>query len=89
MTRYFAPSQVTVPVILVVVFLAFATASSSAQTLCSSGVCVLTWQNDAYRTGDNLSESTITSSSITTDDFGQLCAANLDGQVAGPPLRFL
>jgi hypothetical protein len=47
---------------------------------------VLTWQNDTYRTGDNLSESTITPSSIRTDNFGQLCAANLDGQVFAQPL---
>jgi hypothetical protein len=79
--------QFFVPAVLVVVLLAFWTAPSSAQTpLCSTGVCVLTWQNDTDRTGDNLSESTITPSSIRTDNFGQLCAANLDGQVFSQPL---
>jgi hypothetical protein len=58
-----------VRVIVVALFLAFATVPSSAQTPCSTGVCVLTWHNDTYRTGDNLSESTITPSSITTDNF--------------------
>ncbi len=77
---------VFVRVIAVAVFLALASAPSSTQTPCSSGICVLTWQNDTYRTGDNLSETTITPSSITTDNFGKLCSANLDGQVFAQPL---
>jgi hypothetical protein len=51
--------------VIVVVFLAVATAPSSGQTLCSTGVCVTTWQNDTYRTGDNLNESTVTYNTIT------------------------
>ncbi len=61
--------------------------SSSAQTLCATGtVCVTTWQNDNYRTGQNLSESTITYQTIATNDFGQLCSVPLDGQVYAQPL---
>jgi len=79
--------------------LAFAVGAgrSEAQTqnLCNSGVCVLTWQQDtgtdigqgySYRTGQNLSELSITASSITSDNFGQLCSAALDGQVYAQPL---
>jgi hypothetical protein len=47
---------------------------------------VTTWHNDTYRTGDNLSESKITASSIQSDNFGQLCSAQLDGQVYAQPL---
>jgi hypothetical protein len=75
-----------VPAALAVVLVAVATAPSSAQNPCSSGVCVTTWHNDTYHTGDNLSESSITPSSITTDNFGQLCSASLDGQVYAQPL---
>jgi hypothetical protein len=60
--------------------------TAEAQGLGTGGVNVLTWHNDAYRTGDNLGENTITPSSIQTDNFGQLCAANLDGQVYAQPL---
>lgn len=66
------------------------------QNLCqTSHVCVTTWQQDtgtgistgySYRTGQNLSESVITSSNITTDSFGQLCSQALDGQVYAQPL---
>src|SRR5579872_2514077 len=60
-----------------------------------SSVCVLTWQQDTstdigtgyvYRTGQNLSESVITASSISTDSFGQLCSLTLDGHVYAQPL---
>jgi len=97
MRKYFGPLQFFIPAVLVVVFLAFATAPSGAQTLCPTGtgtICVLTWQQDtpsictgcAYRTGQNLSESAITYSSITTDRFGRLCSVQLDGQVYAQPL---
>jgi hypothetical protein len=44
------------PGVLLIVFLVFAAVQSGGQNLCSTGVCVTTWQNDTYRTGDNLSE---------------------------------
>ena len=68
---------------------------SSAQSLCESGTtCVLTWQQDtpsictgcAYRTGQNLTETKVTYQNITSDNFGQLCYAVLDGQVYAQPL---
>ena len=67
----------------------------TAQTLCATGtVCVKGWQQDtpslcagcAYRTGANLTETTITNSSIQNGTFGQLCSAQLDGQVYAQPL---
>ena len=75
----------------------FCKTPASAQTLCGStyGLCVTTWQQDApgevcsgcaYRTGENLSETTITPSSIQTDNFKQLCSQGLDGQVYAQPL---
>ena len=87
MRKCFGPSRFFVPAVLAVVFFAAASARSSNPTLCPTGtVCVTTWQNDTYRTGDNLSESAITPSSIQTDNFGQRCAAQLDGQVYAQPL---
>ena len=85
------------------VLLCLLTGLAAAQ-LCPSGannLCVTTWQQDsgtdigsgyAYRTGENLLESTITYSSIQTDNFGQLCSSDsantspLDGQIYSQPL---
>lgn len=72
----------------------FATAQSQ---ICNQGVCVKTWQQDtgtttppgfSYRTGENLRESIITPASFHQQDFdfGQLCSAQLDGQIYGQPL---
>jgi hypothetical protein len=47
---------------------------------------VLTWQNDNYRTGDNLNETVLTYNSINKNTFGQLCSTKLDGQVYSQPL---
>lgn len=83
---------------IVVLLFALSTArsSSATQSLCQSGhVCVTTWQQDtgtsigsgfSYRTGQNLSESSITYNSITDDNFGQKCSAALDGQIYAQPL---
>jgi hypothetical protein len=81
MRKQFGSSKLCFQAVLVAVCLAFTTVPSGAQNPCSTDVCVLTWQNDTYRTGDNLSESSITSSSIKTNNFGQLCSVGLDGQV--------
>lgn len=80
------------PATLVVVL----TTSVAAQDLGSTGVSVLTWQQDAkalslcsgcvYRTGTNLAESGITYSNISKSSFGQICYYPLDGQVYGQPL---
>jgi hypothetical protein len=80
-------SRSFVPVVMAVAFFSAAARGSSDPTLCPAGtVCVTTWHNDTYRTGDNLSEGTITASSIQNDNFGQLCLAQLDGQVYAQPL---
>jgi hypothetical protein len=47
---------------------------------------ILTWQIDVGRTGQNLSETTLTTSSVQTGNFGQLCNVALDGQVYAQPL---
>jgi hypothetical protein len=80
------PLQFYAPVIGVVMFLTFATPSSAQLCGSGTGVCVLTWQNDAYRTGDNLQETTLTYNSLNKNTFGQLCSLQLDGQVYGQPL---
>jgi hypothetical protein len=51
-------------------------------------VNVLTWGYDAYKTEQNLDESVLTSSSISSSgqNFGQLCNIQLDGQVYAQPL---
>ncbi|HWY57824.1 MAG TPA: hypothetical protein VNZ03_25405 [Terriglobales bacterium] len=84
--KRFAKPRFCIPAALVVILLACASAPLGAQTLCSSGVCVLTWQNDTYRTGDNLQESVLNHGTIAKKIFGQRCSAQLDGQVYGQPL---
>ena len=49
---------------------------ASIAQLGGGGVDVLTWHNDNYRTGDNLSESVLTAGAITANYFGKLCTAN-------------
>jgi hypothetical protein len=90
--------QVCALAVLSILFFAVATVPMGAavQNLCQTGhVCVTTWQQDtgtdissgySYRTGQNLSESTIRYDSIKTDNFGQLCSVALDGQVYAQPL---
>ena len=75
--------------VLPVLLLAMAAVPSSAQNLCASSTgtaCVLTWQNDNLRTGQNLNETSITYQTIATDGFGQRCSVALDGQVYAQPL---
>jgi hypothetical protein len=61
------------------------TAFSVAQDPGSTGVSVTTWQNDTHRTGRNLNEGVLVSP-LTGINFGQLCNAQLDGQVYAQPL---
>jgi hypothetical protein len=84
--KRFGPLQFCIPSALAVILFAHASTPLSAQTLCNTGVCVFTWQNDTYRTGDNLKESTLTPNTIAKKIFGQRCSAQLDGQVYGQPL---
>jgi PQQ-like domain len=49
-------------------------------------VNVFTWQNDTFRTGQNLNETVLTPTAIKNSNFGQLCSVQLDGQVYAQPL---
>ena len=60
--------------------------AATAHGLGNGGVNVLTWHNDTYRTGENLSESVLTYNTISKNTFGQLCSQQLDGQVYSQPL---
>ena len=73
-------------VVSLTAFMGMASRPSAAQGLGASGVNVLTWHNDTYRTGDNLNESALTYNTISKDTFGQRCSAALDGQVYAQPL---
>jgi hypothetical protein len=96
MVKRFGWLQFCIPAVMLAVFLAVAAAPLIAQTvLCPAGtICVTAWQQDspslcpgcAYRTGANLAETKITNSSIQNGNFGQLCSAQLNGQVYAQPL---
>jgi hypothetical protein len=63
-----------------------AQSSAKPKALCGKGVCVLTWQDNAYRTGENLKETALTYDVINENNFGQLCSAAVDGQIFAQPL---
>lgn len=86
-----------VAVVAVILFLCFPTTPASAQSgPCTSAtsVCITTWQQDtnvsgvcngcSYRTGLNLSESSLVAGNLNT--FGKLCSEQLDGQIYAQPL---
>ena len=49
-------------------------ALASAQVQCTQGVCVTTWHNDIGRTGQNISEGTLTTTLVGNQAiFGRKC----------------
>lgn len=61
-------------------------ALGSLVALVQAQVSVTTWHNDNLRTGQNINETVLTPSNLSTSNFGQLCSAGLDGQVYAQPL---
>lgn len=47
---------------------------------------VLTWHNDSFRTGQNLSETILTPSNVNAASFGLLAKVMVDGKVDAEPL---
>lgn len=64
-----------------VVWLASLSFVCEAQT-----VEVTTWQNNTHRSGENTHESTLLYNTLGNTTFGQICSAQLDGQVYAQPL---
>jgi hypothetical protein len=52
----------------------------------NNSVNVVTWHNDNLRTGQNTAETVLTNTNLRTGNFGELCSANLNGQVYAQPL---
>lgn len=76
-------NSVRYPLSLAAVFLvAFLAGLSPAR----GQVSVLTWHNDNMRTGQNLSETILTPSTVNSTNFGKKCSFRVDGQVYAQPL---
>jgi hypothetical protein len=77
---------------LVVVSNAYGKVTSNAATLNvtttapPAGTDVVTYKNDLYRSGQNLTESTLTLANVTSTTFGLLRSLPVDGKVDAQPL---
>ena len=49
-------------------------------------ISVVTWHNDVARTGQDLTESILTTSNVNSTTFGKKCSYSVDGQVYAQPL---
>jgi hypothetical protein len=56
------------------------------RALLATGPSVLTYHNDSAGTGANLAETTLTSSGLSTSNFGKLFSTSLDGYAFAQPL---
>jgi len=52
----------------------------------SSGIDVVTYHNDVARTGQNLSETTLTTGNVNSSSFGKVGFFSVDGKVDAEPL---
>jgi hypothetical protein len=61
-------------------------ATLTVNPVVASNVTVLTYHNDNARTGQNLSETTLTPSNVNSTNFGLLGSISVDGPVDAEPL---
>jgi len=62
------------------------TATLTVNPVTASNLTVLTFHNDVARTGENLNESTLTTSNVNSNTFGLIGTITVDGLVDAEPL---